>query len=113
MTVMRFHDIWSKATVDASGEPSAARLRAAQIAEVRRHTPWMMASATFNALVVIAIPGSQTNILALAVWAAIILGINAWFYLDWRRSSRTPPRLSVSPRGIRGIVVNAIVVALL
>lgn len=91
---------------EASG--FAGRVRAAQIAAVRRYTPWMMIANIANALLVTVCFFGTPYLPAIALWATVVILIAAFALIrGWPKRSQ-PARAIASKRGIRRSVIHAL-----
>lgn len=94
-------------------EDQRARLRAYQVAYVRRLTPPMMVANIVNAIVITLVFLPVTNPFLLLPWSALAIGVAAKALIDWRRSRDKPPRPTASARAIRSATLGAGVLALI
>ncbi len=94
-------------------EELTARLRAYQIAYVRRLTPSMMMANIINALVVTLVFLPVTNPVLLLPWSALAISLAAKALIDWRQSRDVARRPTVSARAIRSATLGAGVLGLI
>ena len=94
-------------------ENLAARLRAYQIAHIRRLTPAMMSANVVNALVVTREFLPVVNPILLLSWCALAIVVAVRTLASWSRAQQQPPRREASARGIRAATVAAAALALI
>ena len=103
-TLMRAFAIASPKGLDADLE---ARLRAAQIAVIARHTPAMIAVNLISGLLLVAALGLQGPAVPAAAWFAALAAVcMPVAFRVYRRRHKLPPA-AVGPKVIRSAVVNA------
>ncbi|MGL4636685.1 MAG: putative bifunctional diguanylate cyclase/phosphodiesterase [Beijerinckiaceae bacterium] len=101
----------------AIGAPDAASVfagsvRAAQIAAVRRYTPWMMAANIASALLIVYSFNGSAYFPHVMIWASVVVAI-ATFALMRNLAGRTfQARSTASVRGIRRTVAHAFILGI-
>ena len=94
---------------NAIAEPSAGRLRAAQIAAIFQYTPWMMLATVFNAIVLVATFSVGRLFPASLCWAGVVTAMSVHTLLGWRRNRHRATPATTSVRAIHSAIRRAAV----
>jgi signal transduction histidine kinase/CheY-like chemotaxis protein len=85
----------------------AGQIRAAQVAAIVRLTPVAMLASCLNALILLAaLQRARVLSIGILIWAALLLGIAAYYAAGWATHGRRAPPRSASPRAIRRAVLH-------
>lgn len=84
-----------------------ARLRAAQIAVIARHTPAMIAVNLISGLMLVAALGLQGPLFSVVAWFAALAAVCMPVALRVRRRRHKSPPTAVGPKVIRSAILNA------